>query len=127
MTRATETVNRVVKALETRGYKVNIRVVKGYSSESYIYEVYNEARNKKIKLYETYRHNGTKENVTAMLEVWRLIYHGTEQKQLYKSKIPYEASSRVINNRIDKALEKFLYNGLAPAQEGLDLFFKVTQ
>lgn len=127
MTKATETVNKTLKALEARGYKASVRVVKGYSSEFYYYEVYNEARDKKIKLYETYRHNGTKENVTAMLEVWSLIYHGSEQKTLYKSKIPYEASTRVINNRIDKALEKFLYNGLAPAQEGLDLFFKITE
>ena len=126
MTKATETVNKTLKALEARGYKASIRVVKGYSSEFYYYEIYNEARDKKINLYETYRHNGTKENVTAMLEVWGL-HHGSEQKQLYKSKIPYEASTRVINNRIDKALEKFLYNGLAPAQEGLDLFFKVTE
>ena len=122
MTRAEELVKRIVKEFETRGYEVKpVEVTMAKTGERFIgwYEITNEDR-KKITISETYRHNGTSENVTAKLKVEDRYF-----KTLYEVKIPYEASKRVINNRIDKALEKFIYSEPEPFKmEMLDTFYQ---
>lgn len=68
--------------------------------------------NKTIHVHETDRMNYRYdlENVTVTIEVteWeRENYGGASGKRLFKIKVPKNASDKVINNRIDKALEYY--------------------
>lgn len=61
---------------------------------------------KVIGVKETYRHNGTSENVTATIKVSEL--GGFEARVLYPLcivKVPKDASTKVIMNRVNKAME----------------------
>lgn len=120
MTRAEELVKKIVRELEARGYTVNL-------NKNGDYQVKNEFNNKVINIRETYRHNGTTENVTAKLEVLDLdaMFNTSLELTLYVTKIPYEASRVVINKRIDKALEKFLYS--KPEPFSLDMLDSLYQ
>lgn len=132
MTRAEELVLRIVAEFEARGYEIIERhATDHYTREDLIYrrDIFNEDKTKVIYIEETYRHNGTKENVTAKI----MVYDRSEvvknrgfgmMYRKYETKIPYEASKRVINNRIDKALEKFIYSDPEPfTMDMLDPYF----
>lgn len=120
MTKANELVKRIVAEFEARGFTVNLK-------SNGDYRVKNDFNRKVIEIRETYRHNGTSENATARIEVINLsaMFDTSLETSLYKTKIPYEASNKLINNRIDKALEKFLYTGEKPfTMDMLDGFYQ---
>ena len=121
MTRAEELVKRIVTEFKARGYEVNAKLaIDHFTGETVVcwYELYREDRERELRIAETYRHNGTSENVTAKVIVWERVVTSQggsyPRAKLYETKIPYEASKRVINNRIDKALEKFIYSEPTP-------------
>lgn len=132
MTRAEELVKKIVTEFKTRGYEVNAKLaIDHFTGETVVcwYELYREDGERELRIEETYRHNGTSENVTARVIVWkRKVYPqggSTPTDKLYETKIPYEASKRVINNRIDKALEKFIYSEPEPFNmKMLDTFYQ---
>lgn len=129
MTRAEELVKRIVKEFETRGYEIIERHAIEHSTGEdvvYRYDIERADKERVIWIEETYRHNGTTENVTAKIKVLK-----KNERQpyffdtIFDTKIPYEASKRVINNRIDKALEKFIYSEPEPFKmEMLDAFYQ---
>ena len=97
--------DRVIKALRDRGFEVNEGKFTAYT----VHE--KKAGEKWIWIHETYRGNGTDENVTVTMEVQ--TYHEAYDFEigfgmistLAKFKVPKNASDKVINNRIDKCIE----------------------
>lgn len=126
MTRAEELVKRIVTEFKARGYEIiELTAIDAYTRERVVWAYEIERDSKTIRIEETYRHNGTSENVTARIKVFDKTDRLHGYKTLYETKIPYEASKRVINNRIDKALEKFKYSEPEPFKmEMLDSFYQ---
>lgn len=119
MTRAQILRTKIVELLEKRGVIFNNN---NSCPDMYSFSMLRD--NKIIFVKDVYKHNGAAENCSIIIYVDELI-DGWKYKELYTSgKITEKTGTRALNNRIDKALEKYLYSGLAPAQEGLDLFFK---
>ena len=96
------------------------RVVEGFRSKgvepwwiNYKHETWNDVvPNKTIHVHETDRQNYRYdlENVTVTIEVteWEHEFGGCASgKQIFKTKVPKNASDKVINNRINKALEYY--------------------
>lgn len=122
MTRAQILRTKIVELIEKRGIVFDTN---NNCPDMYSFSILRD--NKIIFVSDVYKHNGTAENCSIEISVKELI-DGWKYEELYNSgKITEKIGARALNNRIDKALEKYLYSGLAPAQEGLDLFFKVTQ
>lgn len=96
-----ELLNRVVEAFRTRGiepYWIEHQH-KGWQLGELPPEL-------TIHVYQTFRQNHSRlENVTVTIEVTR--WNKTTGKRLARLKVPKDASDKVINNRIDKALEYF--------------------
>ena len=57
-----------------------------------------------LVLYMVDRHNGTEVNVSADIVIYEQISKTGTSKRIAKFRVPKDASDRVINNRIDKAL-----------------------
>ena len=118
MTRAEELGKRIVEEFKARGYEIIERHAIEHSTGEdviYRYDIERYDNNRFIRIEETYRHNGTKENVTAKIKVLkRNEIQSFVLNTVFETKIPYEATKRVINNRIDKALEKFIYSDPEP-------------
>lgn len=77
------------------------------------YETRAEIDDKRLVIEEVFRHNGTSQNCSIKITVYKV--DGWRVKFLYNSgKITDKASDRVINDRIDKALEKFVYSDPEP-------------
>ena len=120
MTRAEVLRAKLVGKIEARG----VKFIKD-NWDSYILtesEPNKFNNNRRIMLRDIYRHNGTSENCSVELIVYQK--KGIYLDEVYNSgKITEKTGERALKNRIDKALEKYLYSGNAPASEGLDLFF----
>lgn len=98
---AYDLIERTMKNFEERGY-----VVKELSKANdwfTIGDYYKKKGERHISVSVTYRHNGTAENVTVTMYIIETLneYCG---KYIAKIKIPKNASDRVLNNRIDRAL-----------------------
>ena len=92
---------RVKENFEARGYTVEIL---SKSNDWFSIGGYKKRGDRRIFARDTYRHNGTAENVTVTLEIIETLnVHGCG-KIIAKIKIPKNASDRVLNNRIDKAI-----------------------
>lgn len=129
MTRAEELVKRIVKEFEYRGYEIIEKHAIEHSTGEdviYRYDIVRDDKEREIRIEETYRHNGTKENVTAKIKVLKPNDNQPYFKDtILEIKIPYEATKRVINNRINKALEKFIYSDPEPFNmKMLDSFYQ---
>ena len=120
MTQAEALKARYIKKLEE---KTGIKAVNNSSEgATYIKDLYT---GRVIEVREVYRHNGTKANCSIRIRVLKIYEDSELTTELYitnkitKSDNADEITEAVINN--------FLYSGKAPAQEGLNLFFKQTE
>lgn len=97
--------DRVIKALEDKGFEVNVNKFSADTTHE------KKAGAKWIWIHETGRSNGTEENVTVTMEVQ--TYHEAYNfetgfgmiRTIAKVKVPKNASDKVINNRIEKCME----------------------
>ena len=89
------------------------------------YETRAKIDDKRLVIEEVFRHNGTSENCSIRIIVDKVDDWG-RVKGLYNSgKITEKASNRVINDRIDKALEKFVYSDPEPfTMDMLDAYYQ---
>ena len=110
MTRAEILRDKISRKIELENDNIKFEKV-SYSNQS-IAKNYNGE--KMIIIEDVYRHNATTENCSVRIIVFKLI-DGWKLDPLYVSdKITEKASERVIKNRINKALEKYLYNPAEP-------------
>lgn len=110
MTRAEILRDKIVRKIEAANDNINF-IKSDYSNYSYANNYNGE---KTIFIEDVYKHNGSKENCSVRIIVYKVI-DGWKLDPLYISdKITENASERVIKNRINKALEKFLYNPATP-------------
>lgn len=94
-------IKRTVENFADRGY-----TVKSLSKSNNWFAVgeHNKRGDRHINFFITYRNNGTYENVTVTLEVIEALNDIGCGKRIAKIKIPKNASDRVLNNRIDRAI-----------------------
>ena len=100
---ATTLITRTAKRFEELGYTVDC---KSQSGTCYIINYAKENGHRHIWMETTYRNNGTDEDVTVTMNITEIVNseYGT-CKRLGKIKIPKNASERVLNNKINKAIE----------------------
>jgi len=100
---ATTLITRAAKRFEELGYTVDCESQFG---TCYTINYAKENGHKHIWMETTYRNNGTDEDVTVTMIITEIT--NSEYgicKQLGKIKIPKNASEKVLNNRINKAIE----------------------
>lgn len=115
MAKATTLVLRIVEEFKNRGYNIEECHAKEWGTDKdviYAYEIRNPETFRYIKIEETYRSNGTSENVTATIRINELVYKTVGcwwgiAKNIATIKVPKDASDKVISNRITKAIEAF--------------------
>ena len=120
MTRAEILRARVVRLFEARGVTF---VIDPFNADR---ETHTEDNcdGKILAVRDVYRHNGTLENCSVEIVVYTLDAN-KRLNYLYESgKITEKIGKRALNNRIEAALEKYNYNGYAPAEDGLEIFFE---
>ena len=103
MNKATELMQRTVQRLTELGY--TLREATRYGTV-YILDQHSHAKGSRwLYLTTTYRNNGTDEDVTVTIEVYEVtneIFQAS--KRLDRIKVPKQASDKVLNNRIQKAI-----------------------
>jgi hypothetical protein len=120
MTRAEILRARIVKLFEARGVSFESDPA---NSDRSSHTALNYD-NKILAVRDVYRHNGTAENCSVEIVVYRVV-DGWRHENLYESgKITEKIGARALKNRIEAALEKYEYSGSAPADEGLRIFFE---
>ena len=101
MNNATGLVIRAKDRLEQLGYKMKEIAFRGKTYETEFEWV---KGTKYITVYETPRHNGTETDVTATIEVDIVLNPTGVSKRIARFRIPKNASDKVIDNRIQKAI-----------------------
>lgn len=100
---ATELMKRVVKEVENHGLICEDQNFSTYTKH--------EVKTGAVMLHieEVYRHNGTEENVTVIIECYEIttvhfptIYNVKRRGNIIK--VPKNASDKVIKNRVEKAI-----------------------
>ena len=90
--------NRVIEAFRNKGHEVYW--INHIRSE----KVSSTLPHKTIAVLETFRMNHTElDNVTVTIEVQE--WEGHSGRRIFKTKVPKNASDKVINNRVDKVIE----------------------
>ena len=90
--------DRVVEAFRNKGHEVYW--INHIRSE----KVSSTLPHKTIAVLETFRMNHTElDNVTVTIEVQE--WEGHSGRRIFKTKVPKNASDKVINNRVDKVIE----------------------
>lgn len=92
---------RTTENIKSRGYQIT-----WLSEQNHWFAIgeHKKKGDRHINVYITYRNNGTFENVTVILEVIETLNEYGCGKIIAKIKIPKNASDRVLNNRIDRAI-----------------------
>lgn len=93
-------IKRTVENFADRGYTVESL---SKSNDRYAVGEHKKRGDRHINFFITYRNNGTYENVTVTLEVIEAL-NDRCGKRIVKIKIPKNASDRVLNNRINRAI-----------------------
>jgi hypothetical protein len=105
MSKAHELLTRITAELTERGFQMN-EWNDGRIMSTMIPRIEYVNGTRFINVEETYRSNGTEENVTATISV--SIADGIHSTRIvFKVKVPKDASDKVINNRIDKTIAEF--------------------
>lgn len=102
---AYELIERVKKEFEANGFEFKAQ------GSDYYTECEWKVGARRIGLEPTWRHNGTVENVTVTISVLELVKIWSETSGRYKLpikfKVPKNASDKVIQNRVAKAIESY--------------------
>lgn len=103
MNNVIELMERTVQRLTELGYTLREETKGG---KGYVLDTHNHAKgSRSLYIKTTYRHNGTAEDVTVTIEVLEVINERYKVLRcLDKIKVPKQASEKVLNNRIQKAI-----------------------
>lgn len=100
MNKATTLLERAIQRFEEIGY--NPREA---SSTVYTIDTHNHVKGTRwLYIHTTDHHNGADEDVTITIEVYEVINDCSISKRVEKIKVPKQASDKVLNNRIEKAI-----------------------
>ena len=121
MTRAQVLRSKIARKFEDRGVKFDTPAHEAEAERMTI--AHND--DKYLFIEDIYRHNGASENCQVEITV-KLLIDGWKYQEIYNSgKITDKAGERAIKNRIEKALEKFMYSDPEPFNmKMLDSFYQ---